>query len=55
MEVTEVINMIFETLRTMVIGITGVFAVLAVFYCTLKLLMLNKKRSNINIIEDEET
>ena len=36
----DVTNMIQETLRGMLIGISGVFAVLAVFYISLKLLML---------------
>lgn len=32
-------DMIFETLRGMLIGVSGVFAVLGIFYVTLKLLM----------------
>lgn len=36
-------EMIFETLRGMLIGVPGVFAVLAVFFITLKILMKNNK------------
>ena len=38
-------DMIFETLQGMCIGILGVFSVLCVFYFTIKLLML-KTNSN---------
>ena len=44
METKEVVEMIFEALRAMAIGIPGVFSVLAVFYITLKLLMLKTNR-----------
>ena len=36
-------DMIWETLRGMVIGISGVFLVLAVFYGALKLLMFKSE------------
>ena len=38
-------TMIMETLRGMLIGIPGVFAVLGVFYITLRILMRNKDDS----------
>ena len=41
----DVTVMIFETLRGMAIGIPGVFAVLAVFYATVKLLMMNMPKT----------
>ena len=40
---SEVSGMIGEAMRAMGIGVTGVFAVLAVFYGALKLLMLKSK------------
>lgn len=45
METKEVVDMIFEALRAMAIGIPGVFSVLAIFYIVVKLFMLstNKK------------
>ena len=44
MPVDEVVDMIFRALRTMAIGISGVFAVLAVFYATLRLMMARTAR-----------
>jgi hypothetical protein len=38
--------MIMEALRAMAIGIPGVFAVLAVFYAVLKLMMQGKKKGD---------
>jgi ABC-type arginine transport system permease subunit len=46
MESKEVVDMIWEALRTMAIGIPGVFSVLAVFYGAVKLLMLKTDREN---------
>ena len=39
MPTNEVVAMILEALQTMAIGVPGVFVVLAVFYCALKLMM----------------
>ncbi len=44
MSTSDVGKMILEALRAMAIGIPGVFAVLAVFYGALKLLMLKAKQ-----------
>ena len=41
MATKDVLSMIGEALQGMAIGLPGVFTVLAVFYFTLKLLMLN--------------
>jgi len=40
----EVVDMIKEALRAMAIGLPGVFLVLAVFYGTLKLMMVKVKQ-----------
>ena len=44
MPANEVVSMIGEALRAMAIGVPGVFAVLAVFYVTLRLLMARTNR-----------
>lgn len=38
MPTNEVMNMVGEALRAMVIGVPGVFLVLSVFYCALRLM-----------------
>ncbi len=43
MPVDQVMSMVMEALRAMAIGIPGVFAVLAVFYAVLKLMMAGAK------------
>ena len=43
MPISEVNAMFMEALRAMAIGVPSVFAVLAVFYITLKLLMMSNK------------
>jgi len=43
MPVADVLGMIAQALRTMAIGISGVFAVLAIFYLALRLLMATPK------------
>ena len=39
-------EMIMETLRGMLIGIPGVFSVLAIFYISLKILMRNTDKED---------
>ena len=39
MPANEVAAMILEALRAMAMGLSGVFLVLAVFYCALRLMM----------------
>ena len=48
MPTREVVNMILQALRAMAIGIPGVFAVLTVFYISVKAIMsgIDKKAKN---------
>ena len=48
MPTNEVTAMVGQALQAMSIGIPGVFAVLAVFYCTVRLLMMYNKDSKDN-------
>jgi hypothetical protein len=52
MESKEVIDMIFEALRSMSIGIPGVFSVLAVFYISIKLFMMGVSKKSKKIDEE---
>jgi hypothetical protein len=45
MATNDVLDMIAKSLQTMAAGIIGVFAVLAVFYLTLKLMMAQPKKN----------
>ena len=46
MPASEVVSMIKEALRTMAIGVPGVFVVLSVFYIALKLMMARTRNDD---------
>ena len=50
MPTSEVFGMINQALGAMIVGVSGVFAVLAVFYISVKVLMV----TNISIFPDED-
>ena len=53
MPTSEIVDMIFEALRAMAIGIPGVFLVLAVFYAAVKLMMKYSKKESDNSEADK--